>query len=282
MTEGPAGTPSPALPRLLQWCMLPLCEYRSHILLRPIAAWPDEDSIVKCQPDLDTLTTAETAHAGVRNKLGIETEVGAVRLDLLANKGTELTGSEGLLYIDIGNHLLVRSEKLVTGQLSVVSSYYRDPTLILRANILTEGERALVLVGVLELSTAVNANDTTGSALDLETLVMASSSACNASKKHVLTYLILLPEEAKAPDGMTYRWMIPLMSSSLAGDEGTRANVIGHRHPEEEFTSSIVAGRDHLVGRVVLKMQNNDAAKIRVLCLVTADGIAYKGMSPCV
>lgn len=121
--------------------------------------------------DLDTLTTGETAHAGVRNKFGIETEVGAVRLNLLANKGTELTRGEGLLHIDLSNHLLVRSEKLVTGQPSVVSGHHGDPALVLHANVLAESERALVLVGVLELSTSVNANDTTVSTLDLEDLV---------------------------------------------------------------------------------------------------------------
>ena len=136
-----------------------------------------EDDQVRTLPraggkdDLDTLTTGETAHARVRNKLGIETEVGAVRLDLLADKGTELTGSEGLLHIDIGNHLLMRSEKLVTGQPSVVSGHHGDPALVLHANVLAEGERALVLVGVLELSTGVDANDTAGSTLDLEDLV---------------------------------------------------------------------------------------------------------------
>ena len=121
--------------------------------------------------DLDTLTTGETAHAGVRNKLSIKTEVGAVGLNLLADKGTELTRGEGLLHIDLSNHLLMRSEQLGAGQPSVVGSHHGNPSLVLHADVLAKSERALVLVRVLELSAGADANDTTLGTLDLEDLV---------------------------------------------------------------------------------------------------------------
>lgn len=123
------------------------------------------------EDNLDTLTTGETAHAGVRDKLGIETEVGAVRLNLLADKGTELTRGKRLLHIDIGNHLLMRGKELGTGQPGVVGGHHWHPALVLHADVLAEGERALVLVGVLELSTGVDTDDTALSALNLEDLV---------------------------------------------------------------------------------------------------------------
>jgi len=123
------------------------------------------------EDNLDTLATGETTHAGVRDEFGIETEVGAVSLDFLADKGTELTGGERLLHIDVGNHLLMRGKELRTGQPSVVGGHHRDPALVLHANVLTEGERALILVGVLELSTGVDADDTALSTLNLEDLV---------------------------------------------------------------------------------------------------------------
>lgn len=123
------------------------------------------------QNDLDTLTTGQTAHTRVRNKLSIETEVGAVRLNLLADQGTELTRGKGLLHIDISNHLLVRGEQLGTGQPSVVGAHHGNPALVLHANVLTKSERTLVLVRVLELSAGVDANDTSLGTLDTEDLV---------------------------------------------------------------------------------------------------------------
>lgn len=121
--------------------------------------------------DLNTLATGETTHARVRNKFGIETEVGAVLLDLLADKGTELTGGEGLLLINLSDLLGVRDNNLGTGQPSVVSGHERSPLLGLHANVVTQRPRDLVLVGVLELATRVDANDTAEGALNLVDLV---------------------------------------------------------------------------------------------------------------
>lgn len=123
------------------------------------------------QDSLDTLTTRETAHARVRDKLGIKTEVGAVSLNLLTDKRTELTRGKSLLHIDISDHLLVRGQQLVTGQPGVVSGHHGSPALALHADVLTQSERALVLVAVLELSAGVDANDATLAALDNEDLV---------------------------------------------------------------------------------------------------------------
>ncbi|OAR01280.1 hypothetical protein LLEC1_01199 [Akanthomyces lecanii] len=120
---------------------------------------------------LDTLATRQTAHAGVGNQLGIEAEVGAVRLNLLADQRAELTRGKSLLHVNVSNHLLVRGQKLVTGQPGVVSRHHGNPALVLHANVLAKGERALVLVRVLELSAAVDANDATLSTLDSENLV---------------------------------------------------------------------------------------------------------------
>lgn len=136
-----------------------------------------EDDQVRTLPrasgenDLDTLTTRQTAHARVRNQLSIETEVGAVLLNLLADKGTELTTGESLLLIDLSDHLGVGRKDLVTGNPGIVGSHHGSPLLVLHANVLSESERALVLVRVLELPTGVDTDDATLGTLDLVDLV---------------------------------------------------------------------------------------------------------------
>jgi len=107
----------------------------------------------------------------VRDQLGIETEVGAVLLDLLTDKGTELTGGEGLLLINLSDLLGVRDNNLGTGQPGVVGGHERSPLLGLHADVVTQRPRDLVLVGVLELATRVDANDTAVGTLDLVDLV---------------------------------------------------------------------------------------------------------------
>lgn len=92
------------------------------------------------QDSLDTLATRQTAHAGVRNQLGIETEVGAVGLNLLSDQRSELTRGKSLLHIDISDHLLVRGQQLVTGQPDVVSGHHGNPSLALHADVLTQSE----------------------------------------------------------------------------------------------------------------------------------------------
>ncbi|KAK1245414.1 hypothetical protein MKX08_005043 [Trichoderma sp. CBMAI-0020] len=104
------------------------------------------------QDSLDTLATGQTTHTRVRNQLSIETEVGAVGLNLLSDQRSELTRGKGLLHIDISNHLLTSWEP------SARSSCRRS-----------HPER--MNTPVLELSTGVDANDTTLSALNLEDLV---------------------------------------------------------------------------------------------------------------
>ena len=136
-----------------------------------------EDDQVRTLPraggedDLDTLASGETTHARVRDELSVDTEVGAVLLNLLADKGTELTRGEGLLLIDLGNELLVRLHNLVTGDPCVVGSHHRGPLLVLHADVVTKRERTLVLVRVLELSTAVDADNATHGAFDAVDLV---------------------------------------------------------------------------------------------------------------
>ncbi|PKS05983.1 hypothetical protein jhhlp_007816 [Lomentospora prolificans] len=121
--------------------------------------------------DLDTLTTRETAHARVRDKLSVETEVGAVSLDLATDEGTELTGGEGLLHVNLGNELLMGGENLSTGNPLVIGRHHRSPALVLLANVLTEAERALVFVAVLELAASVDANDAAVGTINLVDLV---------------------------------------------------------------------------------------------------------------
>jgi len=123
------------------------------------------------EDDLDTLTSGETTHAGVGNKFGVETKVGTVLLNLLADKRTELTGGEGLLLIDLGDELLVRLHDLVARNPCVVGGHHGCPPLVLHADVVTEGERTFVLVRVLELSTAVDTDDATLGALDAVDLV---------------------------------------------------------------------------------------------------------------
>lgn len=121
--------------------------------------------------DLDTLTSGETTHAGVGDKLGVDTEVGAVVLNLLTDKGTELTRGESLLLIDLGNELLVRLHDLGTGDPGVVSGHHGGPLLVLHADVVTEGERTLVLVRVLELSAGVDTDNATHGTLNAVDLV---------------------------------------------------------------------------------------------------------------
>jgi len=121
--------------------------------------------------NLDTLATRETTHAGVRDQLGVETEVGAVLLNLLADQGTELTGGEGLLLVNFGDLLLVGGDNLRTGQPGVFVGHQGSPLLGLHADVLTQRPGDLVLVGVLELATRVDANDTTGGTIDRVNLV---------------------------------------------------------------------------------------------------------------
>lgn len=121
--------------------------------------------------DLNTLATGETTHAGVGNQLGIETEVGAVLLNLLADKGTELTGGKGLLLVNLSDLLLVGDDNLGTGQPGVVVGHHGNPLLGLHADVVTQRPGDLVLVGVLELAARVDANDTTEGTLDLVDLV---------------------------------------------------------------------------------------------------------------
>ena len=121
--------------------------------------------------NLDTLTTRQTTHSRVGDEFGIEAEVGAVRLDLLANQGPELAGCQSLLHIDFSNELLVRSQQLASGKPGIVSRHHRNPSLVLHADILAKCERTFVLVAVLELSSALDANDTTLRTLNLEDLV---------------------------------------------------------------------------------------------------------------
>lgn len=122
------------------------------------------------QDDLDTLTTGQTLHTRVGNQLSVKTEVLAVRLDLLSDQRTELTGSESLLHVDLSDQLLVRSQQLGTGQPLVVGSHHGHLTLVLLAGVLNQGERALVLVRVLELSAGVDADDATLGTVDTEDL----------------------------------------------------------------------------------------------------------------
>ena len=120
---------------------------------------------------LDTLATGQTAHARVGDQLGVEAKVGAVGLNLLADQRAELTRGQGLLHVDVGNHLLMRGQQLVTGQPDVVGRHHGRPALVLHADVLTESARALVLVAILELSAGADANDAALGALNLEDLV---------------------------------------------------------------------------------------------------------------
>jgi hypothetical protein len=107
----------------------------------------------------------------VGDELGIETELGAVGLDLLTDQRTELTAGESLLLIDLGDHLGVGSHDLGTRNPGVIGSHHGCPLLVLHANVVTKGKRTLVLVGVLELPARVDTNDTTLGTLDLVDLV---------------------------------------------------------------------------------------------------------------
>lgn len=107
----------------------------------------------------------------MRNQLSVNTEVGAVLLNLLTDQRTELTASKSLLLIDIGDHLGVRCHDLSTGNPGVVGGHHGSPLLILHADVVTKGERALVLVRVLELPTGVDTNDTALGTLNAVDLV---------------------------------------------------------------------------------------------------------------
>jgi len=107
----------------------------------------------------------------VRNKLSVKTEVGAVSLNLLTDERTELTRGKSLLLVNLSNHLLMGLHDLGTGDPGVVSGHHGSPLLVLHADVVTDGERTLVLVGVLELSTRVDTDNTTVGTLNLVDLV---------------------------------------------------------------------------------------------------------------
>jgi hypothetical protein len=123
---------------------------------------------------LDLLTTRQTSDSRVRDKLGLETKEGAVGLNLLLGKRSELSGSKGLLHINLSNQLGVGLHELGSGDPGVVDGTHGDPLLGLHAKVLTEQERTLVLVRVLELSSGVNTSNSSGGALDLVDLVHGS------------------------------------------------------------------------------------------------------------
>jgi hypothetical protein len=107
----------------------------------------------------------------VGDELGVKTELGAVGLDLLADKRTELTAGKSLLLVNLGDHLGVGCHDLGTRNPGVVGSHHRCPLLVLQADVVTKSERTLVLVGVLELPSGVDANDTTLGTLNSVDLV---------------------------------------------------------------------------------------------------------------
>ncbi|KAM3086346.1 hypothetical protein ACMFMG_012162 [Clarireedia jacksonii] len=121
--------------------------------------------------NLDTLSTRKTQHTRVRNQLSVQTKVGAVSFNFLSDQRSELTTGKGFLLVNLSNHLLMGSQDFGTGNPGVVSSHHRCPSLILLADVLSESERTLVLVGVLELTTGVDTNDTTLGTFDLVDLV---------------------------------------------------------------------------------------------------------------
>ena len=55
--------------------------------------------------DLDLLTTGETTHGVVRDKLRLETEVGEVLLDLATNERAQETEALSLTSVDLENFL---------------------------------------------------------------------------------------------------------------------------------------------------------------------------------
>lgn len=107
----------------------------------------------------------------MRNKLSVKTKVGAVSLNLLTDQRTELTAGKSLLLVNLGDHLGVGSHDLGTGNPGVVSRHHGCPALVLHADVLSESERTLVLVRVLELPAGVDADDATLGTLDLVDLV---------------------------------------------------------------------------------------------------------------
>lgn len=123
---------------------------------------------------LDLLSTGKTSDSRVRDKLRLETKEGAMGLNLLLGKRSELTGSKSLLHINLSDKLGVRLHKLGSGDPAVVDGTHGDPLLGLHAEVLTEEERTLVLVRVLELSSGVDLSNSSGSALDLIDLVHGS------------------------------------------------------------------------------------------------------------
>lgn len=65
--------------------------------------------------DFDMLIIGEIVYVGVRDKFGIEIEVGVVSFDFFVYEGMELIGGKGFFYIDIGNYFLMGGEEFGVG-----------------------------------------------------------------------------------------------------------------------------------------------------------------------
>ncbi|KAH3668883.1 hypothetical protein OGAPHI_002638 [Ogataea philodendri] len=123
------------------------------------------------QDQLNLLTTRQTSNSGVGHQFSIQSQHGAVGLDLLSGQWSELTGSQSLLHINLSNHLGVRLNDFTSWQPSVVNRHHWNPSLRLHTDVLTQQERTLVLVSVLELPSSVDSLNSSWCTLDLEDLV---------------------------------------------------------------------------------------------------------------
>jgi len=68
----------------------------------------DEVGTLPCRSgktDLDTLTTRETLHVRMRDKLSVETKLSTVGLNFLTDEVTKLTSLDRLGTMDLSNHL---------------------------------------------------------------------------------------------------------------------------------------------------------------------------------
>lgn len=142
-----------------------------------VVGWLVEDDDVWLQPgtcsqdQLDLLTSGETLDSGVRDDLSLESEQHALGLNLLSGKGSELTGLEGLLEIDLGNELLMGLDDLTSWQPGVVGGHHWSPGLALHTDVVSEQPGNLILVRVLELSSGVDRKNLSLRSLNSEDLV---------------------------------------------------------------------------------------------------------------
>ena len=171
------------------------------------------------EDDLDLLTTGETAHGVVGDKLGFETEIGEVLLDLTTDERAEQTSTLSLSGVDLKDLLLEATLDEVVA---------RKPDVLRGAEAL---ERHLVLIRLLELlpvedlldEALLTFDDNERSILHLLLLLLGDLSVGLHQLLEILSGLVA-PEHVF--EGSLVEMMIDVMESMLSDIADDQVGVL--------------------------------------------------------